>query len=246
MRSLAFNLLFYIVSAAFAIVCTPLAFLPGRRPLMTGLGAYTRTISFLMRHVAGIKVSVVGKDRLPDGPVIIAAKHQSYGDGIVMFSEFRDLAFVTGDHLEKYPLLGGILKKAGAIVVNNCGGPEARNALTDASSAAKRDGRHILIYPEGHLSKVGEQHRYRSGVYHMYKDFDMPVVPVATNLGECWPRQDWTKHAGGATVEFLAPIYPGKDKAAFMEELERVIETRSRALSGLPAPKAAAKESIAA
>lgn len=237
MRSFAFNILFYPVSTVFVITGALLGLLPGRRPLMICLKAYTRTMMALMRWVAGIRIDVAGKDRLPkDGPFIIAAKHQSYGDGFVMFSQFDDLSFVTGDHLEKYPLIGGILKKAGAVVVNSCGGPEARSALSRSASLAEAEGRHILIYPEGHLSKVGEQHRYRSGVYHMHKDFGWPVVPVATNLGERWSQQDWTKTPGPATVEFLDPIYPGKDKETFMAELERAIETRSRALSGLPAP----------
>src|SRR5262249_43388116 len=78
--------------------------------------------------------------------------------------------------------------------------------------------------------KAGERFRFRTGVYYMYRDFDLPVVPVATNLGCFWPQQDFVKNAGRATVEFLDPIPTGLGRAAFLERLETVVETRSQEL----------------
>jgi 1-acyl-sn-glycerol-3-phosphate acyltransferase len=142
-----------------------------------------------------------------------------------MFAHVDNLAFVTGDHLERIPLLSGILRKLGAIVVDNCGGPEARRALSQQAAQAHRDGRRILVYPEGALAKAGERFRYRAGVFHMYRDFDLPVVPVATNLGLFWPQQDFVKHPGTATIEFLDPIPTGLDRVAFMDRLETTVES---------------------
>ncbi|GGD12819.1 lysophospholipid acyltransferase family protein [Aquisalinus flavus] len=228
MRSILFQLAYWLTSIFFALFAVPLLLVPHRGPLMLWILLYTRTMCFWMEHVAGIRIEVTGRERLPDGPCIIAAKHQSWGDGFIMFSQFHDLAFVTGDHLEKFPLVGGILKKMGAIVVNNCGGPAERGRLLDtAMKQAREDGRRILIYPEGHLSKIGERHRYRKGVYHMYRDYDVPVVPVATNLGLCWPQQSGKVTPGIASVEFLEPIAPGMAKDDFMLLLESRIETRS-------------------
>lgn len=165
-----------------------------------------------MAIFAGIRLRVLGKDRLPQGAFIIASKHQSWGDGFATYDQFDDLAFVTGDHLEKFPLLGGVLKKLGAIVVNSCGGHEARKALATRAAEAKAENRKILIYPEGHLAPVGQKYRYRSGVWHMYRDFDMPVVPLATNLGLFWPEEKYEKHPGTATLDFLEPIPTGLPK----------------------------------
>jgi 1-acyl-sn-glycerol-3-phosphate acyltransferase len=115
-------------------------------------------------------------------------------------------------------------------MVDNCGGPEARRALAEKAAAAHADGRRILIYPEGNLAKAGEHFRYRTGVFHMYRDFDLPVVPVATNLGLFWPQQDFIKHPGRATVEFLDPIEPGLDRGEFMARLESTVEGRTQEL----------------
>jgi len=152
---------------------------------MASLRRYTRVMVWGMRNIAGIKVTVSGHDNVPkEGPVIIAAKHQSYGG----------------------------------------------ERMAQTSQIVREQGRRILIYPEGHLSRVGTQHRYRKGVYHLYADFDCPVVPVATNLGQRWNQNDFIKHAGPASLEFLEPIMPGLGKDEFMALLERRIETRSREL----------------
>jgi len=148
---------------------------------------------------------------------------------------------VTGDHLEKFPLLGTVLKKLGAIVVNNCGGREARDSLKQRGADAHAEGRKILIYPEGNLARVGEKFRYRSGVWHMYRDFDMPVVPLATNLGLFWPQEAWRKHPGTATLEFLDPIPVGLPKEEFLARLEAAVEGRTAELiaevrGGTPIP----------
>lgn len=233
MRSLVFNVAYYVVSTLYVLSATLAAALPGRRPVNAVVRLYAQRMLWWMRVAAGIQVDLRGCELLPEGPFIIAAKHQSWGDGFVMYANVENLTFVTGDHLERFPLIGGVLKKLGAIVVDNCGGPEARAALTASSEAAHREGKRILIYPEGALAKVGERFRYRSGVWHMYKDFNLPVVPVATNLGLFWPQQDWAKRPGKATVEFLKPIMPGLDKATFLMELELAVETRSAELAAM-------------
>jgi 1-acyl-sn-glycerol-3-phosphate acyltransferase len=229
-RSIAFAVAYWGLSVFYATAATILALLPGRTPMALAIRLYTRRMLWAMRWIAGIKVELRGQERLPQGAFIIAAKHQSWGDGFVMFANVDDVAFVTGDHLEKIPLLRGILRKLGAIVVDSCGGPEARKALSDSAAAAHADGRRILIYPEGHLAKPGERFKYRSGVFYMQRDFDLPVVPVATNLGLFWRQQDFWKTPGTATVEFLDPIPPGLDRTPFLRRLEEVIETRTQEL----------------
>ena len=227
MRSMFFNLFFALATILYALVCVVLSLLPVRGPMMASLRRYTRLMVWGMRRIAGIDVTVSGHENIPEGAAIIAAKHQSYGDGFVAFSQFHDLSFVTGDAITKHPFVGRILYKMNAVVINNCGGEDQRRKMSESAKVVREQGRRILIYPEGHLSKIGTQHRYRKGVYHLYKDFDCPVVPLASNLGQRWNQNDWIKHKGPAHLEFLPPIMPGLGKEAFMEKLETMIETRS-------------------
>lgn len=230
MRSLTFNIAYWLLSIAYGLTAAFAALAPGRDATAWVIRRYVKRMVQAMRIFAGIHIEVRGRDRLPTGAFIIASKHQSWGDGFATYDQFDDLAFVTGDHLEKFPLLGTVLRKLGAIVVNNCGGREARDSLKQSGATAHAEGRKILIYPEGNLAKVGEKFRYRSGVWHMYRDFDMPVVPLASNLGLFWPQEAYEKHPGKATLEFLDPIPTGLDKEEFLARLEGVVEDRTAEL----------------
>ncbi|MDI7774810.1 lysophospholipid acyltransferase family protein [Asticcacaulis sp. EMRT-3] len=230
MRSCLFALAYWWLSISYSLLALILSLLPGHAPVRWIIHRYTRRMVQAMRIFAGIGLEIRGREHLLDRPVIYACKHQSWGDGFSIYAQFDDLAFVTGDHLEKYPLMATLLRKLGAIVVNNCGGHQARKALASRSAEAARDGRSILIYPEGHLNAPGTYRRYRAGVWHMMRDFDMPVVPVATNLGLFWQEQRFEKRPGTAVLEFLAPIMPGLDKDAFLDLLRDRIETRSQQL----------------
>jgi len=242
MRSFAFAVAYWFLSIAYTLMAVVAALAPGRKATGWIIRRYVRRMVQAMRVLAGIHVQYRGEERLPSGGFIIAAKHQSWGDGFSVYDRFQDLAFVTGDHLEKFPLLGTVLTKLGAIVVNNCGGHNARAALKARAAEAHAEGRRILIYPEGNLAKVGEKFRYRSGVWHMYRDFDMPVVPVATNLGLFWPQEEFGKRPGVATLEFLDPIPTGLPKDAFMARLEAAVEGQTAKLiaeaTGQPATPA--------
>lgn len=230
MRSFAFNLAYWLLSIGYGLTAAFAALAPGRGATTWVIRRYVKRMVQAMRIFAGIRIEARGKDRLPAGAFIIASKHQSWGDGFATYDQFDDLAFVTGDHLEKFPLLGTVLKKLGAIVVNSCGGREARDSLKHRGADAHAEGRKILIFPEGHLAKVGAKFRYRTGVWHMYRDFNMPVVPLATNLGLFWPEEKYEKHPGTATLEFLEPIPVGLDKAEFMARLEAAIEGKTAEL----------------
>lgn len=231
MRSFAFNVVFWAVSALFALVSYALAFLPWREPLIRAIIAYGVTVRFCLRWVAAIPVEIRGTPPQHE-PVIIAAKHQSYADGPLMVSLTGDLNFVIGNGIEKFPLINRIVKRAGATMVNAQGQTRAQGALQQSIQRSIDDHRPILIYPEGGMSAVGQTRRYRKGVYMLYAELDRPVVPVATNLGLRWQEEAWEKLPGPAVIEFLEPIPPGLPREIFMQRLQDAIEIRTRELEG--------------
>jgi 1-acyl-sn-glycerol-3-phosphate acyltransferase len=227
MRNAAFTVAYWVLSVTYGLFAALSIVVPGRATTTWFIRRYVHRMVQAMGVFAGIHIRVQGRENLPQGAFIVASKHQSWGDGFATYDQFDDLAFVTGDHLEKLPLLGPILRKLGAIVVDACGGHEARKALQERAADAHRDGRKILIVPEGDLAPVGAKYRYRSGVWHMARDFNMPVVPVATNLGLFWPPNGAPRRPGTATLAFLPPIAPGEDKDAFLAQLESAIEAKT-------------------
>ena len=243
--SFVFNIMFGAITLVFVVWCFVISFLPGRKLFMKSVQAYTRTLVAAFEEFCRVDVEIQGREHLPDGACILAPKHQSYGDGPVMFANVDDISFVADNHIEKLWIMKRILGKIGAVMVDNCGGPEQREKMMEVSARLKDQGRKILIYPEGHLSRVGTHHRYRKGIFHLYQDFDIPVVPVATNLGQRWNQNRWLKYSGRAVVEFLEPIAPRMDdKEAFMALLQERVETASIALLDLDNPGALKERDI--
>lgn len=230
MRNLTFHIAYWTLSVVYGLAAAFAALAPGRAATGWVIRRYVRRMVQAMALFAGIRVKARGCERLPQGAFILAAKHQSWGDGFCVYDQFDDLAFVTGDHLERFPLMATVLRKLGAIVVNNCGGPEARRALSERAAVARAEDRRILVYPEGHLARVGEKFRYRTGVWHMARDFRMPVVPVATNLGLFWPQESYDKRPGTAVIEFLDPLPWDLPRDEFMARLEDAVEARTAEL----------------
>ncbi len=227
-RSILFQCSYWLTSLFFVVTALPLLLLPTRKPIVFWMECYARGMCFWMRNLAGVQQEVVGFDQIPEGPCILAAKHQSWGDGYFLFSQFRDLGFVIGPEISKYPFVDHILRKMGNVLIKT---PRANNgqqqSLAKAMQIAKSENRKFLIFPEGDLSIVGQQLRYRRGVYYMYKEYNCPVVPVATNLGACWPRKNFLLNKGTATLKFLPPIAPGLQQAEFMQIIEQQIESHS-------------------
>lgn len=230
-RGLLFTGVYYALSLFYVLASLPFLALPGRGPVTLIIRSYTRAINVALHWIGGIKKEVRGRENLPDGAFILAPKHASWGDGYMIYPEIKNLAFVTGDHLERFPLVGGILRKLGAIVIDTCGGGERKAAsLSEGMARAREDGRRVLIYPEGHLAPVGHHFRYKPGAWHMQKAMDVPIVPVATNLNCFWQQEEILKKPGTAVIEFLEPIPAGLPKDEVMARLTAAVETRSAEL----------------
>ena len=243
MRSALFTLVYYILSIVYVLASVPFLILPGHTPVRWIIRSYTRAINLSLRLICGIRKEVRGRSNLPEGAFVVAGKHQSWGDGYLVYPEIDKLAFVTGDHLEKFPLVGGILRKLGAIVIDTCGGGERKAAsLREGMERARDDGRRILIYPEGHLAPVGYHFRYKPGVWHMAQAMQAPIVPVATNIGLYWQQQEKEKRPGTAIIEFLEPIPWDLPKDEFISRLTEAVEQRTAELvaegSGNPVERA--------
>jgi 1-acyl-sn-glycerol-3-phosphate acyltransferase len=228
-RSFEFTVVYWAISILYLFMAALSIVFPGRFATRFIVKRYALRMTQALKVFARIDFELRGI-HAPKGAFILAPKHQSWGDGFLAYNSVDNLTFVTNDHLEKIPLLKGVLAKLGAIVVNNMGGDKAREDLMSAARRVAAEGRRILIYPEGHLSKPRTHHRYRLGIYKMYQEFNVPVVPAATNLGLYWQQTDFTKYPGTAILELLEPIPPGLAKQEFMQLLEQRIETATARL----------------
>jgi 1-acyl-sn-glycerol-3-phosphate acyltransferase len=228
-RSLAFNLLFWTWTTIAVLGFLPLLLAP-RRWASLPQNLWAAGSEFLLRHVAGISWRERGRENLPDGPVIVACKHQSAYETIVLSLLLRDPAVVLKRELLNIPLYGWYARRMGMIPIDRAASSTAMRQMLRAAEKAVAQGRPILIFPEGTRAAPGVKARYHPGVAGLYRHLNLPVVPVALDSGLRWGRNSLRKHPGTVTFQYLEPIAPGLDRKAFMAELERRIETATDAL----------------
>ena len=228
-RSLAFNALFYLWTTAVALALLLPLVLP-RRVTVRGQTLWAEGILRLMAWVAAIEVEIRGREHVPDRPVIIAAKHHSAWDTLIWHVIAHDPAIIMKQELLWIPLYGWYCRKSGMIPIDRRGGAGALKRLLAKAERAVREGRPIVIFPEGTRSAVGRRQAYLPGVAALYLKLGVPVVPVAVNSGLFWPRRSFFRRPGTIVLAYQPVIEPGLDRETFMTVLAERIENATDAL----------------
>lgn len=229
LRSLVFNLCFYILLFVLMLLGLP-SLLMGRRRAQAWARLWAQLTFATLAHICGLKVEFRGLEHLPHGAALIAVKHQSALETIALLLVVPDFAFVHKRELSFLPLFGWYLHGTGQIPIDRA---RRGGALADMARAARRafdEGRQLIIFPEGTRRPVGSAPHYKAGAAFVQAETDVPCVPVALNSGLFWPRRGLVRRPGTAVIEFLAPIAPGLGKSAFMHALQEQIETETNRL----------------
>jgi len=228
-RSLLFNVLFYVTTALFLLLGSPLLFGP-RRWAMAALAIHGRFELWLLKTIVGTRLEVRGAEKLPAGPCLVAAKHQSAWETFGLIPLFRDPALLMKRELFWIPFHGWFSRKFEMIPVDRDRGPSALRRMVREAKKRAAEGREIIIFPEGTRRSPGAPPDYKTGVVLLYEMLGIPCVPLALNSGAFWPRRSLMHKPGTVIVEFLDPIPPGLPKAEFLERLIGAIEPASARL----------------
>ncbi|QXI64955.1 1-acyl-sn-glycerol-3-phosphate acyltransferase [Paracoccus marcusii] len=178
----------------------------------------------------------------PAHDCIVAAKHQSFWDIMVIAHAVPRRAFIMKREVMRVPVMGWYAWKTGCIPIDRSRGRDAMAAIsTTINQRLSAEGLgQLIIYPEGTRTLPGQRKPYKQGVATIREGTGLPVVPVAVNTGMFWPRSGWGIRPGRAVVEFLPPIDPTIPAEGFLPRLRAEIETHSDRLmaeAGLVLPE---------
>jgi 1-acyl-sn-glycerol-3-phosphate acyltransferase len=229
LRSLAFNVLYYANLIAWMLAALPTLAMP-RAALRDVAKAWARSSLWLLRVVAGTRVSWRGLERIPPGGLLVAAKHQSLWETFALLTILEDPVYVLKRELMWIPVFGWYAWKARSVPVNRKGRSAALAELAVKTEEALAEGRQVILFPEGTRRPPGAEPAYKYGIVHLYDRLKAPVLPVALNSGVYWPRRKFLRRPGTIVVEVLDPILPGLSKEAFFAELQGRIEDASNRL----------------
>ena len=216
LRSLVFNILFYLVFLFWVVVALPTFVLP-RVAMMTVANWWAQTYILLMRAVCGV-------EKIPKGPLIVASKHQSMWETISLLRFFDAPFFALKRELRFIPIFGLFLIKTNMIAIDRRAGGRALIAMARRARAEVLRGRQFVIFPEGTRRPVGAPPQYKPGIALIYSDCGVPCLPVALNSGLFWPRRTFMRYPGTLVVEFLDPLPPGLSRDEFLNRMRTAIE----------------------
>jgi 1-acyl-sn-glycerol-3-phosphate acyltransferase len=208
---------------------TPTLLMP-RRACMWVMHVWGVVDTWLLRVICNIKVEVRRRDLMPTGAGLIAPKHQCMFDIFGAFAFLPDPCFVLRKEFMRIPFFGWYAWKAGMIVIDREGQAKALKQMVAAARERLKEGRQVVIFPEGHRGEPGVAGDYKPGVAAIYRQLDTPCTPLALNSGMHWPAHGFLRRPGTIVFEFLEPIPPGLKREEFMRTLETRLETASRAL----------------
>lgn len=224
-RSLAFNVAFYVSLIFQMIFWTPYYFLAPRRRAWFVPKFWAKTSLWLQEKIAGTRSEITGLENLPQGSFILAPKHQSFWDTIAFLPHIPDALYILKRELTWIPFFGWYIMKMRMIPVDRGKRSVALKAVIARTRAEMaRNPRQLIIYPEGTRRAPGDVPSYKYGIVELYAGLNLPVVPVVHMAGLYWPRRKFLRFPGTIRAEFLPAIEAGLDKEVFMQRLIRETE----------------------
>jgi len=210
-------------------LCAWVMFFPPER-MRRFLFWWARGDLLLLRIICGQRTRIIGAENRPDGPALVAAKHQSAWETLALLPMLPRGAIILKRELMRIPIYGWYARYYGMIPVDRSAGPSALKQLAVDAEKALRKGFQIVIFPEGTRRPVGAPPDYKPGAIFLYERLKVPMVPVALNSGLLWPRGRFVRYPGTITVSFLPAIPPGLPRADAKARLQSAVERETARL----------------
>jgi 1-acyl-sn-glycerol-3-phosphate acyltransferase len=227
LRSALFNLFFFAVTFAMTLaLATPVRFVAPHRMLDVAR-LWARLMVRGLRVICGIRLCATGLEHVGDGAALIASRHQSAFDTFVWLTLVPRCCYVLKRELLRIPLFGPLMPLTGMIAVDRGGGASALRGLMREGERATREGRQIVIFPEGTRAGPSTMLPLQPGVAALAVQTHLPVVPVVTDSGRCWGRRAFQKRPGTIHVRVLKPIPTGIGRKQLMQRLEAALQSNA-------------------
>ncbi|MBN1378688.1 MAG: 1-acyl-sn-glycerol-3-phosphate acyltransferase [Gammaproteobacteria bacterium] len=179
-----------------------------------------------------LRCQIIGRENIPTRPFIVFSKHQSSFEILVLMSTLGPTSWVAKREILRLPIFGWAFGMSKPICLDRKAGITAVEQLNQQGQQALDEGRNVLIFPEGTRKAPGTKPHYRIGGALLAEKTGYPILPVAHNCGEFWPRLSFFKWPGKATLIF-GPLLETKGKKAseINQQAQEWIEGRMEEIS---------------
>lgn len=199
------------------------------------LSGWARLCLTWLRITCGLGFRVEGLDNLPRGtPAVVLAKHQSAWETLALQAVLPPHTWVLKRELLQIPILGWGLALLAAVGIDRKAGRKALQQVVEEGTDRLQRGIWVVVFPEGTRTEPGAKGQYNVGGAMLAVRSGYPVVPIAHNSGEFWPRRWWVKRPGKITLA-IGPVIDvsGRKAGDVNAEAEAWIETKYNEISTL-------------
>ncbi len=234
-RSALFNCAFMLLTPLFSLLV--ILFRPlGFSASWVWARLWSNTVFMLLRLLCGIRVVIEGKENFPDQSCVVIAKHQSAAETVAMPLLVPPYTWILKHELFHIPLFGWALAVMGTIGIRRGNPREAIKQVISEGTNMLKQGRWVVVFPEGTRSAVGTTGHYQPGGVILANKAEAGILPMAHNAGAVWPKRGFIKKPGTITFRFLPYISAEEVKSLhrndLLKRLEREIESATRELGG--------------
>jgi 1-acyl-sn-glycerol-3-phosphate acyltransferase len=227
LRSVLFNLYFFGMTFLLALGPGTAVRLAAPERVLDVARLWARVMVWGLRVICGVRLHVSGLEHVGSGAALIASRHQSAFDTFVWLTLVPRCSYVLKRELLRIPLLGPLIPLAGMIAVDRSGGAGALRGLMRDGDRAVREGRQIVIFPEGTRAEPGAILPLQPGIAALAARTRLPVIPVVTDSGLYWGRRAFHKRSGTIHIRVLKPIPAGIRRDQLMQRLEAALRSEA-------------------
>jgi 1-acyl-sn-glycerol-3-phosphate acyltransferase len=157
---------------------------------------------------AGVRVVAVERAPLDrKRPYVFMANHVSMVDiWALLVAVPVPLRFIAKKQLAAIPLFGWAMRAGRFIFIDRQNASAARRSIDEAARRIK-EGRSVVIFPEGTRSREGQLLPFKKGGFHLAVNAGVEIVPVAIHGSRAlMPPGTLMIRAGEVTVELGEPV----------------------------------------
>lgn len=167
---------------------------------------------FMLKLCCGLSYEVEGLENIPrDRAAIILSKHQSAWETVALRQFISPQTSVLKKSLLQIPFGGWALATLKPIAIDRQNQKEALKMLIDQGVERLQEGLFVVIFPEGTRVAPHEHKKFKAGGAMLAQKSEFPVIPLAHNAGEFWPRNSFLKFPGVIKVK-IGPAIDTRNK----------------------------------
>jgi 1-acyl-sn-glycerol-3-phosphate acyltransferase len=216
-RSLIFNILFFLLSTIIGLLFFPV--LVSKNLSVKISSVWAKITLYMLKYICSIKINITGLENYPTTKVIFAARHESVLETILFLAYFPNIKYVLKKELLYIPFYGLFVWRCGHIIIDRRGKAASIFLMLKKIQNHLSDDESAVIFPHGTRVKPDTYVNIKSGIYALYKNLNIAIIPVYMSTGKIWQRNGFIKKPGTVRINFHKKITSGYSKGEFIELL---------------------------